>query len=401
MTGPDTLMKRLVSHSSSPYSFSQITEALKALSSPSLTRRKTEKQLAAMTDRRFCLLTTSGRYSLYLVLKAVSEVSPRKNVVVPSYTCPSVINAVNRSGLTPVFCDLQSGTFDYDFLQLDKITTDETAAIVAVNLCGQIGNFKELNNMTRKKEIVLIEDACQSLGGNYRHQLSGGLGTFSIVSFGFSKNLALGNGGAVLTDDPTYYNIIQRKVHPAPYAGSRQLLFILKWFAFLILTRPRIYNLLRLLPLSFEDENFDFSLKEEGRMPDSPARLLSALLECLPGLTEKRRLNARLLYQRLSGLDGIQFFSDTVTKGNAALRFPLLAETAAQRKRLIARLRNVGIEADPFYDLNQQKFFKEIKEASPVSAGYTERIVTIPTHGYLTTGDIDNIFKVLVSGGNE
>ena len=399
-TGPDTLMKRLVAHSSSPYRVSQIIEVLRAISFPAADREEIEKQLAAITGRRYCCLTTSGRYSLYLVLKALPELSLRKNVIVPSYTCPSVINAIDRSGLTPVFCDLQSGRFDYDFLQLRKLITDETAAVVAVNLCGQICNFEELNNITREKNVVLIEDACQSLGGSYRKKPSGGLGTFSIVSFGFSKNMAMGSGGAVLTDDADYHRIIQKHINPAAPGSIRQILFLAKWFAYLILMRPRLYYLLRLLPHSFEDENFDFKLKEEGRMPGYQARLLSSLLGDLSKLTENRRSNARLLYRVLSGLPGIQLFSNTVTEGNAALRFPFLAQTTTQRTRLIARLRKVGIEADPFYDLNQQRFFREIKGASPVSSGYTERIVTIPTHGYLKHRDIGIILDSIASEGN-
>lgn len=398
MTGLDTTMKRLVAHSGSPYRLSQATGVVKTLSSPTATREATEKRLAAMTNRKYCLLTTSGRYSLYLILKAVSEISERKNVIVPAYTCPSVINAVIRSGLTPVLCDLKSGTFDYDFLQLRKIITAETVAVVAVNLCGQLCNFRELDNIGREKKVMIIEDACQSLGGSYQQEPSGGFGTFSFVSFGFSKNLALGNGGAVLTNDTSCYQALQRSIDPAPSGRTRQVIFLWKWFAFLILMRPRLYYLLRLLPHAFEDENFGFSLAEEGRMPDCQTRLLFALLGQMVPLTDRRRANARLLYQNISGLPGIGTFPETVADGNAALRFPLLIENSDQRKRLLATLRKSGIEADPFYALRKQVFFRRIRETAPVASSYTERLLTLPTHRYVDKGDINTIFTICASG---
>lgn len=390
-------MKRLVAHSGSPYHLAQFIDGLRTILSSHITISRGEDQLAGMVKRKHCLLTSSGRYALFLILKTIRKTRPGAKVIVPAYTCPSVIRASRRAGFTPVFCDLKEGSFDFNFTQLEELIDAETAAVIAVNLCGLICDFNRLGKITRRRKIILIEDACQSLGGSYHGAPSGSLGDFSFTSFGYSKNLAVGAGGAVFTDDQRYFHHLQNIINPSVGNILQSRSHFIQWTLYCLLLHPRIYYLLRLLPYQFESENFELDPEREGRMPPGQVRLLAALLKYLAPLTGKRRNNSRLLYQKLTPLKNIRLFPGASSPEGAALRFPLLCRDSARRKELRARLKAKGIEADPFYQLKKQKYFADPGRRFAVSCGYAERILTLPTHGYLRGRDREGIATVFSS----
>ncbi|WP_456402194.1 DegT/DnrJ/EryC1/StrS family aminotransferase [Persephonella sp.] len=167
----------------------------------------------------FCHTVCSGTAALYIALKAVGINSKEDVVVVPAMSFMATIDAVILAGGTPVVVDVGE---DYcmDPYQLEiAIEKYKPKVVIPVHLFGQTADMDKINKICREKGVIVLEDAAQSHGAEYRGKKAGNLGDISAFSFYASKNVAMGEGGAILTSNPDIdekiSNWIEFGEHPA------------------------------------------------------------------------------------------------------------------------------------------------------------------------------------------
>ncbi len=143
----------------------------------------------------------SGTDALYFGMKALG-IGPGDEVITPSFTFPGTITAILRTGAQPVLSDIDPDTLCLSFESCQSLLTAKTKAVLLVHLFGNCANIDRFINLCQKQNLILIEDAAQAIGSEYRGRKLGGFGAISTFSFYPTKNLgALGNGGAVFARD--------------------------------------------------------------------------------------------------------------------------------------------------------------------------------------------------------
>ena len=149
------------------------------------------------------LLTTSGTSALELA-SFLLDFKPGDEVIVPSYTFSSTVNAIIVAGGTPVFADIEEDTLNIDPEDIKKKVTDRTRAIYPVHYGGVSCAMDEIMEIASKYGLAVVEDAAQGVNAKYRGRYLGTIGDFGCYSFHETKNYICGEGGALLvnTDDP-------------------------------------------------------------------------------------------------------------------------------------------------------------------------------------------------------
>jgi dTDP-4-amino-4,6-dideoxygalactose transaminase len=161
-----------------------------------------EDEFASYCDVNHCVGVSSGTAALTLALKAAG-VGVGDEVIVPAHTYISSGLGVVHSGATPVLCDVHADTGLIDTNSAAEMISERTAAVMAVHLYGQPCDMQDLCEFAERHGLLLIEDAAQAHGARFDGERVGGFGDVAAFSFYPSKNLgALGDGGAVCTDDP-------------------------------------------------------------------------------------------------------------------------------------------------------------------------------------------------------
>jgi len=147
------------------------------------------------------LLTTSCTHALEMAALLL-DLQPGDEVIVPSFTFVSTINAFVLRGARPVFCDIRPDTLNLDEARVESLITPHTRAIVAVHYAGVGCEMDALQDLASRHGLVLVEDNAHGLFGRYKGRLLGTFGTLATLSFHETKNISCGEGGALLVNDP-------------------------------------------------------------------------------------------------------------------------------------------------------------------------------------------------------
>src|SRR4028119_41938 len=161
-----------------------------------------EQQFAAYMGVSECVACNSGTDALYLALRAL-QIGPGDEVITTPFTVFATAEVISDAGATPVFVDIDSGTFNLDVELLEAAITDKTKAIMPVHIFGQPVDMTRLMEIATRHNLAVIEDCAQSVGAQWQSQKVGSIGHVGCFSFYPTKNLgACGDGGAVATNDP-------------------------------------------------------------------------------------------------------------------------------------------------------------------------------------------------------
>lgn len=163
--------------------------------------RNFEKRFAAYCGTEYCIGTGNGLDALTLILKAM-EIKEGDEVILPSDTFIATALAISRIGARPVFVEPKIETFNIDPMRIEEAISEWTKAIMPVHLYGQACDMDPILEISRKYGLKVIEDCAQAHGATYKGRRIGSIGHAAGFSFYPGKNLgALGDGGAVVTDD--------------------------------------------------------------------------------------------------------------------------------------------------------------------------------------------------------
>jgi dTDP-4-amino-4,6-dideoxygalactose transaminase len=168
-----------------------------------------EKEFAAYCHSAQGIGVNTGTSALHMALLAAGVGRGVEVITVP-FTFVATVSAIDYTGATPVFVDIDPETFTLDVKQLEAAITKKTKAIIPVHLYGQCADMDPILEIAKRHGLIVIEDACQAHGAEYKGRRAGSMGDMGCFSFYPGKNLgAYGEAGMVTTDDPEFARTIR------------------------------------------------------------------------------------------------------------------------------------------------------------------------------------------------
>lgn len=359
--------------------------------------------LCARVGARHCEFVSTGRAALTLALMALKELDGgrRQEVVIPSYTCFSVPSSIIKAGLTVRLADIDPETLDFAPDSLEQIDGTKVLAVVATNLYGLPNNMERWRGLTQARGVYLIDDAAQCLGGSVAGRQSGTWGDIGLYSFDKGKNVTSIDGGVLVTNSDQIAAAISSQVKGL--RGStvgESLVHLMKLLVYAAFLHPRRYwipNSLPFLGLGVTVYRTDYPLARYDRWM---APLGSRLFAKLDAIAAQRRSAAERYTKRLPWSDRLRPIAPQAMAVPAYLRYPVLVAPEF-RAKAIDTLQREGIGATASYPsaINDVPELRDrLKpEDRAISGGrnLAQRILTLPTHSYVTGEDQDRIATIL------
>jgi perosamine synthetase len=159
-----------------------------------------EAALSSYAGVRHAAAVSSGTAGLHLIVKAL-EISEGDEVIVPSFTFIAAANAIRYERAKPVFVEIDATTLNLDPRAVEAAITPRTRAILAVHTFGVPADIEKLSAIAARHHLILIEDACEALGAEWRGRKVGAFGAAGVFGFYPNKQITTGEGGMVVTND--------------------------------------------------------------------------------------------------------------------------------------------------------------------------------------------------------
>jgi dTDP-4-amino-4,6-dideoxygalactose transaminase len=321
------------------------------------------------------MLTTSCTHALEMAALLL-DFRPGDEVIVPSFTFVSTVNAFVLHGAHPVFCDIRPDTLNMNESKLAKLITPRTKAIVPVHYAGVGCEMDAILEVARQRGIAVVEDNAHGLFGKYRGKYLGTFGCLATQSFHETKNFNCGEGGALLINDPKYIEraeIIQEK-------GTNRNRF-------------------------FRGQVDKYTWVDVGSsyLPsDMLAAYLCAQLELCQEIQAKRRRIWEFYHERLrdwASENGIRLPVVPAHCEQAYHMFYLLMPSLERRQALIAHLKSHDIISVFHYlPLNTSQMGRKFggKEGDcPVTEDVSDRLLRLPFYNDLTEADLARVIAAI------
>ena len=164
--------------------------------------KELEKELQLTFKSNHVQLVSSGTAAVSVAL-ASAGIGAGDEVIMPTFTFVASFEAIMMLGAIPVLVDIDD-TLTLDPESVKKAISEKTKAIMVVHMCGSMANLHELKSICTDYNLVLIEDACQAIGGTYQGKPLGSYGHVGCFSFDYVKTITCGEGGAVITNNVDY-----------------------------------------------------------------------------------------------------------------------------------------------------------------------------------------------------
>jgi perosamine synthetase len=300
----------------------------------------------------------NGTAALAAMLLA-EGIGPGDEVIVPSMTFISSATAVCHVGATPVFADIDPRSFNLDPAEVARLATSRTRAVMTVHYGGQPGELDRLAKTCADLSLVLLEDAAQAAGATFRDVPVGTFGKSAMFSFTPTKNITMGEGGIVLTND-------------ADTAGK-----------------------LRLLRNHGQRSPYEHVLLGYNwRLTEMQAAIGRVQLRKLDAILARKRAIAAWMNQRLEPVSGITPPFQLPHASSAHMLYTCLVDTG--RDAVLDRLVADGIEARIYFPpAHLQPIFAEGRPRLPVTEAVARRMLSIPMHSLLLGHELAQIADTL------
>ncbi|MDB1934454.1 MULTISPECIES: DegT/DnrJ/EryC1/StrS aminotransferase family protein [Clostridium] len=367
--------------------------ALGVLSSANYIMGKTvtdfEKEFADFIGVKHAISVGNGTDALVLALKSMG-IGEGDEVITTPFTFFATAETISAVGATPVFVDVDKETFNIDVTKIEEKITSKTKAIMPVHIFGQSADMDEINEIAKKHNLYVIEDACQAIGGKYRGRKIGTLGDVACFSFFPTKNLGCaGDGGMIVTDNDEIA-IIARALRTHGSGENGQKAYnLLNNIEEEIKTaegaNDTVYN-----PLKY----YNYLIGYNTRLDAIQAAILSVKLKEIDSWNAKRREIVELYNEALQNSDLVT----PVARGYNDHVYHMYILQSENREEVLTKLKEAGIATGVYYPvpLHLQKVYKNLgyKEGDmPVSEYLSHRTFAIPVYPELTKEQIDYIIS--------
>lgn len=283
-------------------------------------------------------------------------------VIVPSFTLCSTVNALRWNGLVPVFADIDPQTLCVDPEQVRRLVGPRTVGIAAVHIFGRPGPVAELEGLARAHGLKLVFDAAHGLGARHQGRGLGAFGDAAVFSLSGTKVATAGEGGLVTFRDP----------EPA-------------------------HRFLHLRGYGFIGDYHCQDVGLNGKLSEMNAALGYLSLEMLPALLRRRRALARYYREQLADVPGLRFQLPAEGDRHAYKDFAILFERPDQRAAAEAALDRAGVETKRYFlPAHRMTAYAEFAPARlPVTDDVYERVLCLPLFHELRPGQVRAVCRLV------
>lgn len=354
--------------------------------------------LSGMTGKQYVYPVNSGLAAFYLILMALREISPKKEVVLPAYTAGSLITVVRKAGLRPVLCDISLKDFNMDKDGLSSAVSENTLAVLAAHMFGMpIRDILEFKGMIPEKGFIL-EDCAQAMGARIGGRSVGSFSDAGFFSFNRGKNFTLFSGGCAFTGN-NEINAGLRMMTPGlkkPGLGDEVILSC-KIAISRIATDPFVYGLGYPLIACLKDNAPAADFAVSGLSALQSRLGISLLPDCQRHFTA-RHDNGIFIIEGLKGRPGIILPDIAASTYPVFNRLPILFKDSRELELSRKRLWRAGIESSRMYNLPLHHMFDlgYGKEDFPNAVYLAGHLLTLPVYPSLRRKDLANMIKAII-----
>jgi len=354
-------------------------------------------QIQEYFKAKHVFLVSSGKAALYFSLRAMQQSSERREVVIPAYSSFCLASAVARTGLPVKCCDIDPQTLDFDLDKLKSIVTEKTLAVIPVHNYGLVCNMREIQRIALEKGAYVVEDTAQAAGAEFENRKAGTIGDIGILSLGPGKNICAMGGGIILTDRGPLASLLDELLELYPRERSLpEYSSILTGMGLSLFLHPERYAVPARLPFLNLGANVfdpDFNI---GRLSKVNAEVGCRAFPSLDPYNEIRIRNARRFDQTLRSNEALRIPNPVGAGQSVYLMFPIVFSRKEVRRRVfwILRRRRLGASRSYLTPLNEISAFRTYlygEDDYPGAKFVADRILTLPTHPYVTEQDIQRI----------
>lgn len=328
-----------------------------------------ERQFAARFGAKYCVMVNSGSSANLLMVAALfyrkqSPLQRGDEIIMPAVSWSTTYYPAYQYGLKIKFVDIDRDTLNYDLEQLATAIGSNTRAVMAVNLLGNPNDFSRIHEIIGGRDIVLLEDNCESMGATFEGKQAGTFGLMGSYSSFFSHHISTMEGGMIITGDEELYHIL---LSLRAHGWTRNL--------------PKSNRICEKSDDDFE-ESFRFVLPGYNVRPlEMSGAIGLEQLKKIPGLVKARRDNAAKFQALMTKFPHLRIQKET---GHSSwFGFSLVVNPGAPytRKQVIDRMREGGVEVRPIVAGN---FVKNdvVKWLGPVEYGELKNADDIDKNGF-------------------
>jgi perosamine synthetase len=333
-----------------------------------------EEEWARFVGTRFAVGVSSGTAGLHLAVIAAG-IDRDDEVITTPFSFVASSNVMLYQGAKPVFADIDPRTMNIDPNQVEDKVKERRAhggrvkAILPVHVFGQACDLDALADIARRYELILIEDACEAIGAQYKGHNAGTYGRASVFAFYPNKQMTTGEGGMIVTDDP-------------------------EWA-----------SLFRSLRNQGRDENGTWlhhvRLGYNYRLDEMSAALGLTQLRRIEELLEKRDRVAQMYNQRLARMARVHIpYVAPETTRLSWFVYVIRFEPSVDRDAVIQALEESGIPSRPYFSsIHLQPFYRErfgFREGDyPVTESVARSTLALPFHNNLAESQVDYVCETL------
>ena len=355
--------------------------------------KKFEKRMEDYLEVKHAIGVGNGTDALVIALEALG-IGKGDEVITSPFTFFATAEAISVVGAKPVFVDVKLEDFNIDENKIEEAITSETKAIMPVHIFGTPANMDMINEIAKKNNLYVIEDACQAIGAKYKDKMVGTLSDIACFSFFPTKNLGTyGDGGLIATNNDRLATICRAlKAHGSGENGEAA------------------YNLLNSIKEEVKVDNqvddtvynpkkyYNYLIGHNSRLDELHAGILNVKLNYLDEWNKKRNDIAKYYDEKL---DDKKYKKMELSTDNYNVYHMYIIQTE-NRDELTKKLDEAGIAYGVYYPvpLHLQKVYKNLgyKEGDLPNAEYlSKRTLAIPVDPELTEVEKEYIIKILKS----
>ncbi len=380
-------------------------DVLRAL--PACFRHETDvprfaEEIRQVFGQRYCLLVSSGKAALVLILKALHNLYPeRDEVLISAFTCYSVPAAIKKAGLRIKLCDTGKGALDFDQEQLRTIIEtknkdNKVLCVIVTHLFGCPADFANIKAIVGDK-IPLVEDAAQAMGEEIDNKKIGTLGDAGFFSLGRGKALSTMEGGVIVTNREDLGDELARIAKELDrFTVTATIILAAKTIIMTLLQQPFIFWLPKALPFLRLGETIFEEKFPICAMSSFQVRLARGWQKRLQGHQKARSKNIQFwqksLPQNLTLVCPLK-------KATSLIRLPVLAPSSEDREMICRKGKETGCGVMPTYPTiisEIPKISSEfVLEHYPNAKQLADCLLTLPVHEYLQESDRIKIHALL------
>ena len=303
-----------------------------------------EKQFAKYVDSKYCVMVNSGSSANLLMVAALlyKNESPLKRgdeIIVPAVSWGTSYFPLYQYGLKLRFVDIDLETLNYDLDQLEDAVTSKTRAILAVNLLGNPNDYTRINKIIDNRNIILIEDNCESMGATFQGKAAGTFGVMGSFSTFFSHHISTMEGGHIVTDDEELYHIL---LSLRAHGWTRNL--------------PKVNQVCSDKSEDPFIESFRFVLPGYNVRPlELEGAIGLEQLKKLPSFIKERRKNGVKFQQAMKNHPELMIQKEIDNSSWFGFSMVIRPESNMKRKELVNQLTTLGFESRPIVAGNFSK----------------------------------------------